>query len=255
MVFIPTQDADRFDRLCRYLLASVLTPGLKSSQSYVAVATTTSLANPWIYQQRKLLRHCSSYLKHMRPEVSADHRSMMLYLNMLLTFTNPQALAPRVEARSAMLGLTNKTLHDLVSRGLLSCLQLLLKKFLCRSRPCLSSTQLSAVMTIALRPSRLLGKEEFVTLCLLHILSVPALTLHLQNLAPESLTLLIKSCSIRDVSSVLRFESDCNDILSKLGGNYTLSLLANIIHLSSCEMQAVQSAPLEFAVCDPLFCV
>ena len=250
LIFHPSSDADRFGQACRYLLSSVLTPGLRTCHNYTSVAADKSRTVQWIYQQRKLLLLCTTYLRGIRPEVSPDHKFMMLCLNMVLSFTNPHALRVPDEVRPVMLVLARNTLKDLLAKGLLPSLQSILRKGLCRSRPCLSLTELSAIVTIATRPLVFFkGSDAYLQLFLQHILSVPALTLHLETTAPDMLVQLSKSCPLQSTLTFLQCEDNMKKIFSSLDGSYSLCLLANIIHLASSELQSLQPDVMAFTVC------
>lgn len=251
LVFRPQRDIDRFVQACRYLLSSVQTPGLKTCFNYTSVAANKNLTVQWIHQQKKLLIHCSNYLCLIRPEVSPEHKLMMICLNMILTFTNPHALQVPDEVRTVMLVLGRSTLKDLTAKGLFQSLQSLLKKGLCGTRPCLSRTELSAIITISTRPLVYFKcSDEYLRLYLLHILSVPAITLHLANTAPDMLTQVQKSCSIHTVFTFLSNDAHIEMIFASLGGSYGLCLMANIIHLVSSDLQSLEidSSPFRVSI-------
>lgn len=64
--------------------------------------------------------------------------------------------------------------------------QSLLLRGLGRAKITLKHVSISAVLTLALRPLASSGfSEKLMTMFLIHILSVPALVLHIQNLAAE----------------------------------------------------------------------
>lgn len=250
LVFQPDKDTDRFGQGCRYLLSSVLTPGLRTCQNYTSVAADKNRTVHWIFQQRKLLLHCSLYLKRLRPDLSPDHKFMMLCLNMILTFTNPHALQVPDEVKPVMLLLARNTLKDLMSKGLLPSLQSVLRRGLCRNRPCLSLTELSAIVTIATRPLLYFkGSDTYLHLFLVHILSVPALTLHLRTTAPDMLAHLSRSCPLETIFSyLLKSDDNVRTIFASLDGSYGLCLLANIIHLSFTDLSTLRSDTTAFTV-------
>ncbi|CAG2064216.1 unnamed protein product, partial [Timema podura] len=65
-------------------------------------------------------------------------------------------------------------------------IQSLLQRGLSRSKIALKHVSLSALVTLAIRPLVSAGfTEKLMTMFVIHILSVPALVLHVQNLAPE----------------------------------------------------------------------
>lgn len=228
LYFQPKNDRNHFDGICRYILSSILTPSSSTSSSYITVASNPKLTLSWIQQIKKILHLCSSFLRELRPEINGDHKSMMLYLNMILTLTNPQVWKLSPEGRAAMTIVSAKMMHDLVSKGLLLSLQALLKKGLCSSRICLNKTQLLAIVTISLRPVITMKNDTQINLFLLQIFSVPGLTFHIQSMAPE--TVLNNSLPIKDVAAFLEKENNFTIIFNALEGNYGLCLLANLIH-------------------------
>lgn len=239
-------DGERFGRVCQSLLSSVLTPGLGSALNYASVATDKKLTVEWMHQQRKLLLHCVQSLNQIRPEVAADHKFMMLYLNMILTFTNVHALRVGDEVRPAVNVLTRKLLSDLVSKGLLTSLQILLKRGLCRNRSSLSQVEMSAIVTIAMRPLTFSKcKDDNLHQFLVHIISVPALTLHLRTISPNILTQFTKNCPLQCILTFLSKEANIKSLFSEIGVNYGLCLVANVVHLSFLDLPAVgQHIPL-----------
>ena len=209
----------RFDRLCKYILGSMLY-SKDASTCYITVSMDKSHGVSWIAQYRKILTICTMNLKHLKPETNSDHKSMVLYLNMLIILTNTASwkFIPDV-MRPVLNQLCNKTICHLVSHGLFISLQVLLQRGLNRMTPCLKKTDLSAIITISMRPLLINSlntqrplvinspntqrpllinspntqgpfNESMINLYLLHILSVPALLHHLDLISPDALTIL-----------------------------------------------------------------
>jgi ubiquitin-protein ligase E3 B len=237
--FQPKNHRIQFDGICRYILSSILSSS--SSLSYITVASNPKLTLPWIKHTKKILQLCSSFLRDLRADLASDHKSMMLYLNIILTLTNPQVWKLSPEGRAAMTIVCTKMMQELVSKGLLLSLQALLKKGLCQSRICLNKTELSAVLAISLRPIVMLKNDTQVSLFLQHIFSVPGLTLHLQNMAQESISVLNNSLSVKDVCNFLEKEQNFIIIFNALEGNYGLCLLANIIDWTCMDEKNITS--------------
>jgi len=175
----------------------------------------------------------------------------MLYLNVILTMTNPQVWKLNPEGKAAMTVISCKMMQELVSKGLLVSLESILKKGLCRSRLCLNKTELSAIMAISLRPLVMFKSDTQINLFLLHILSVPALTFHLYLLAPDSLTLMTSSLPVKDVCGFLSNDQNLLVLFNALEANYGLCLLANIVHWICLDVKNI-SANLAQLMVSPL---
>jgi len=77
--------------------------------------------------------------------------------------------------------------------------QSLLLRGLGRAKITLKHVSVSAILTLALRPLVSAGfSEKLMTMFLIHILSVPALVLHIQSFAPE-----VRKENFSDAFSVL----------------------------------------------------
>ena len=247
LIFDPDRDMQRFRSLCCYLLASVQVTN--AQQNYVSVAGDKRHTIAWIHQQRKLLLHCCFYLKQVRPEMTAHHKLRMLCLSMLMTFTNPFALKAPTEVRSALVVLTRNTLKELVAKGLFQSIRHVLKKCLCRSRPCLNQAELAAIVAIATRPvTSCKESHEFLQQFLVHILSVPALTLHLKSCAPDVMQQLMSSCPLNALSDFLVSKGGTDGVFSALDGSLGICLLANFVHMASMDLSSVTCDVLVFSV-------
>ena len=98
----------------------------------------------------------------------------------LCCFVVGEALKP------GMVQLCNNVMGDLNSRGLYNQLQVLLVKGLARAKPSFKPTSLSAIITLALRPLLAANfSDNLLSLFLLHIMSVPAVVLHVNSMAQE----------------------------------------------------------------------
>lgn len=192
-----SSDRQRFDRLCKYILGSMLY-SKEASTCYIVVSMDKSHSVSWIGQYRRILTLCTSSVRELKPESNSDHKSMVLYLNMLVILTNTGSwkFIPDV-MRPVLNQLCNKTMNHLVSHGLFLSLQILLQRGLNRMTPCLKKTDLSAIITLSMRPlfihlpnTQGPFSDFIINLYLLHILSVPALLHHLQLISPDALTVL-----------------------------------------------------------------
>lgn len=221
-IFDDKLDKARFDRMCRYILATVLAPKFDTKISYVCIGCNKLYSVPWIHQMKSLLWKCAVFLKHIKPEIPIEHKSMMLYLNMLLTLTNSSSWRLMEPLKPVMHQLCVNIMNQLVAKGLLASLQTLLIKGLCRARPSLKKPELTALISIAIRPVMHANySETSVNLFVLHILSVPALIRHLTVSSNDSIKLLNKgSLTLFDEAlKLLSTEQNTRIIFNVLEGN------------------------------------
>lgn len=249
--FHPKVDKERFERLCRYIIASMDADTLQ--ESYVSVALNKEDTVLWIQQLKGILGNCCGYLKEVRPECPQDAKSLMLHLHVLVTFTSTSSwkvlkdktcepLRPVLSQLCASVG------SHLVGKGsLYGALQALLLRGLARAKPSLKRAPLVATINLALRPL-LTGQfsEDLMNLFLLHILSVPALIHHLLNIAPEAVTLLNSHGLFRRSLDILVVEQNMRILFNALEGNYALCLLANLVHLAYLNIENLNSRLLDF---------
>nr|CAD7429602.1 unnamed protein product [Timema monikensis] len=149
---------------------------------------------------KDILWKCCEYLNDLRPESAAEMRVVLLYLHTLVAFTSTNTWTV---LKTKHMELLKPGLNQLCANimgdnwaGLgpvrkVNCLYLLsiqslLQRGLSRSKIALKHVSLSALVTLAIRPLVSAGfTEKLMTMFVIHILSVPALVLHVQNLAPE----------------------------------------------------------------------
>lgn len=246
------RDSQRFDMMCRHILESMLSStDVSSTKSYVSVCYSKNYLMQWITQLKKILQICSSCLKHLNPDSGPDHKSMVLYLNMILILTNSNIWKISDNLRTTMNQLCVNSVSQLVSKGLYVSLQVLLQKGLCRLRPCLKKTDISAIITISMRPViNSSFNETHINLFLIHILSIPALIYHLEIVAPDMFNLMaVDNCTmLSEVIKFLNCDQNSRILFNVLEGNYGLCLLANLINLSYKELDAVRQQILPFVV-------
>ncbi|XP_042898295.1 ubiquitin-protein ligase E3B [Parasteatoda tepidariorum] len=253
LIFVISEDVcdrERFEKVCKYIIASLDSDSLK--KSYIAVAFNKDLAVGWIHHIKIVLWQCCVYLKSLKPEWSQDAKAMMLFLHMLVSFTSigtwkvlnnkqGEALKP------AMNQLCANIMGFLVSKGLYSILQTVLLRGLVRVKPCLKRATLLAITNISTRP---LASSQYsnnlLNLFLLHIVSVPALVLHFHNSAPECLGIFSSNNIFKHAIDLLVSEQNTRILFNALEGNYALCLIANLIHLGHSDIECLQSNLLDF---------
>lgn len=249
--FHPKVDKERFERLCRYIIASMDADTLQ--ESYVSVALNKEHTVLWIQQLKGILGNCCGYLKEVRPECPQDAKSLMLHLHVLVTFTSTSSWKVLKDKtceplRPVLSQLCASVASHLMGKGCLyGALQALLLRGLARAKPSLKRAPLVATINLALRPL-ITGQfsEDLMNLFLLHILSVPALVHHLLNIAPEAVTLLNSHGLFRRSLDILVVEQNMRIIFNALEGNYALCLLANLVHLAYLNIENLNSRLLDF---------
>ncbi|XP_041348845.1 ubiquitin-protein ligase E3B-like [Gigantopelta aegis] len=238
-----SQYEQKFEYLCRYLLASMDTDVTK--MSYVCVALVKEHTLSWIQQLKDVLWKCCLWLKQLKPETYSEMKTISMYLRVLITFTSPSSwkILKGKAGASLTVGMTqlcNNIMGYLNSKGIYKVLQCLLTKGLARSKPVFSRAPLSAIVTIALRPLIAANfSDNLLTVFLLHILSVPAIIHHVASTAQECLSTLITHRIFKRCLDLMTNEQSTRIIFNSLEGNYALCLMANLIQLGFFELEGL----------------
>ncbi|XP_014290363.1 ubiquitin-protein ligase E3B [Halyomorpha halys] len=231
------RDKVRFERLCSYLVAALENENVKIS--YISVALNKEFALEWIRQIKLILWRCCEYLDNLKPDVPSELHSILLLLHTLINFTSistwrilhtQKSMEP---LKPGMVQLCANIMGHLFMRGFYLTLKILLIRGLARSKISLKGVALSAIFTLATRPlvsANLSGK--LVSMFLIHIFSVPALLLHLNQLAPECIGVLEANGFLQHSLELLNVEQDLRIVFNALEGSYALCLIANIIHIT-----------------------
>ncbi|GLH04043.1 E3 ubiquitin-protein ligase Nedd-4 [Gryllus bimaculatus] len=230
------RDHERFEKLCRYLVASLESDSAKLS--YVGVALNKEYSLAWISHMKEVLWKCCCYLDDLRPEIPSDMKVILLYLHTLVAFTatNTWILlkAKHMEKlKHGMNQLCANVMGHLFNKGFYVILKMLLIRGLGRAKISLKHVSLSAIVTLAIRPLVSASfSEKLMTMFVIHILSVPALILHLQNMAPECVSSFVQHDVFAKALELLFVEQNTRIVFNVLEGNYSLCLLANLIQLA-----------------------
>ena len=95
-------------------------------------------------------------------------------------------------------------------------------------------TTLVAAITLTIRPLMSADfSDKLMSIYLLNVLSIPALTLHLKQSSPDSLTMLQKNRIVARSVELLSQEQQLKIHFNALEGSYALCLTANLVHLVS----------------------
>ncbi|XP_065343486.1 ubiquitin-protein ligase E3B [Cloeon dipterum] len=239
LIWDKKQDKERIEKLCSLLVDSLQEE--KAHLSYIGVALNREHSIYWIAHIKKLLWICCQYLEDVSPELSADARSLLMYLRTLIAFTSTSTWAmlktPAMEKlKPGMNKLCANIIGDLVTKGFLATLKRVLIKGLCGAKASLKQISLSALFTLALRPLVLAEfSDKLLSMFLINIFSVPALLLHLSSTSPECLNQLVTNEVFKRSMVLLSTEQNLRIVFNTLEGNYALCLLANLIHMAHLE--------------------
>lgn len=129
---------------------------------------------------------------------------------------------------------------------------MVLLKGTCKTTVTLKTIPFRATLTLSIRPL-LYGNmsENLLLLYLEHILSIPALVYHIENMTPDFLDVLQNNQLLSRVLDLLYNDILLDKISGKLKGTQGLALLGNVInmfHLEPEESAKLMSYP-KFAVC------
>lgn len=233
---------------------------VESKVAYVVVAFEPNYTVPWIHQIKIILSHCSKLISTLRPEKANEFRSIMLFLNMMVTFTSPSSWPILTQQsthakdysnlRPVMNQLCTNVLNTLVTKGFHLNLQSLLHKGLCKSNPSLNKSSLTAVCTLSMRHMINCSFNEIsVKYFLIHILSTPGLIYHLNSTCPETMQSFQSQKLFTKCINFLSNEATSSQLFESLEANYGLCLLANLINLSYIDQDQLKESLMDFVVC------
>ncbi|XP_046427763.1 ubiquitin-protein ligase E3B [Neodiprion pinetum] len=243
LIYKKERDEKRLERLCRYLVQTLDSESLKLS--YVGVALNKDYSISWISQMKSVLHHCLSGLEDLRPDRLSDHKSILLRLHTLVSFTSAGTWAIlRVKNmekfRNGMNQLCANIMGHLVNCGFYAVMKVLLVRGLGRATIALKPVALSAAVTLSLRPlisSQM--SDKLVSMFLINVCSVPALIHHLNVMSPECISALTSHNLFTRSLELLNSEQNLRIVFNALEGNYALCLLANLIQLANIERDEV----------------
>ncbi|XP_066590975.1 ubiquitin-protein ligase E3B [Prorops nasuta] len=242
-IYKKQRDQDRVEKLCRYLVSTLSSESLKTS--YVGIALNKDHYISWISQMKIVLLHCLTGLENLKPERISDHKSILLRLHTLVSFTSPgtwaiQRVKGMEKLKAGMNQLCANVMGHLVNNGFYPIMQVLLIKGLGRTKIALTPVTLSAAVTLTLRPlisSQM--SDKLVSLFLINIFSVPALVYHLNLCAPECISSFTTHRLFARSLELLNSEQNLRIVFNALEGSYALCLLANLIQLANIEGEVI----------------
>eukprot|EP00794_Sanderia_malayensis_P014057 gene14057-15521_t len=172
-----------------------------------------------------------------KPYLCNDSETADIFLSMLMVFTDCKnwkilSMKGGHNIQPVMQQLCSTVLNDLIAKGLYSSLEVFVLNGIKRSNIGINKMQMLAVTTLSFRPLLL---SQFTTsamiIYILHVLSLPAFTLHLEEKCPEGLNLIKEHHIVQKVLSILSDQQDMRIIFNSLEGNKALCLLGNMVHL------------------------
>jgi len=103
--------------------------------SYVGLALNKDYYISWILQMKTVLYHCLSGLDSLKPERVSDHKSILLRLHTLVSFTAPgtwaiQKVKGMDQLKTGMNQLCANIMGHLVNNGFYATMQVLITDFL-----------------------------------------------------------------------------------------------------------------------------
>lgn len=95
--------------------------------------------------------------------------------------------------------------------------------------------------------------DQHVQSFVLHIFSVPALIWHLNHISPEAVQIFYREPILKRIIELLAADDHSRVVFATLEGNYTLCLMANLVHLAFTSLKFIRPHVIDFVVsCLPL---
>lgn len=121
----------KWEKVCRYLLASIESDSLKLN--YIAVALNKEHSLSWIRHIKKVLYVCCTIIETLKPEVHQDTVTLALMLRTLIAFTCPNGWAilkskQLLAMKPAMQQICNNILGHLILKGFFLTLRVVINK-------------------------------------------------------------------------------------------------------------------------------
>lgn len=239
--------------LCKHIVASLFSDDPNTSYIGVIILKPEMTAI-WTRQITHITSIACTFLRHLKPEQSNHHSSIAVFLNVLVCFTSTPSWkvlkSPEYERyRHSLEQICHKVINQLVASGLYHCMNDLLLRGLTRTKPTLKKPALTAIITIATRPMQSSGYvDQQVQHFVLHIFSVPALVLHLNTIAPEAVQIFYREPILKRIIELLVADDHSRVVFATLEGNYTLCLMANLVHLAFTSLKFIRPHVIDFVV-------
>ena len=246
--------------MCRYIVASMFSDEestTNKSISYASIALDKNYTVIFIRQMKNILLRCSSLIARLKSENTSDFKCILLFLNMMVTFTSTsswpvsifkQEFSNNLALKTVMNQLCSNILDSLVAKNFYKNLQSLLTKGLSKNIPSLNKPALTAVITLALRPILISDfSPHFIENFIAHILSVPGLIHHLEYLSPNTIQVLREH---RIFQFCINFLSDdqSSNLFESFEANHALCLLGNVVNFCFLDQDTIKECFVDFVV-------
>jgi len=231
----PRKDEVRFERMMKYLVASLNEENPKLS--FVGVFLNKEFSVAWIKVVKNLCTVSSTILGNISANIPNFNKKVSFYVLVLINFTSPNTWKiSKSKALAALAPHLTQLCHNitghLVDSGLMADLKLVLLKGLASSKVLLKKTTLSAINNLCLRPVIYSSfSSKLVSLYILNVLCVPTLVHQLQAMSPEILTMMRSNEVLKHSIRLLNQEQQLRIHFNALEGSYALCLAANLVNL------------------------
>ncbi|TGZ73457.1 hypothetical protein CRM22_001505 [Opisthorchis felineus] len=247
--FSPQHDKQRFELLIRHIMSTIETA--KPDISFLALALRKATLLDWISVTKWIFVYTLHYLSELDPCTPSGSRLLSLFLSFLLVVTDYSCWSFYDEKlKSSMQQLNAVLLDHMIQYQLYEKLHLLLCKGLARHTPAFTSTSLTGLFTLAVRPLLYsdFDKSKLIVFTS-QILTVPGLILHVSSMMNESYDVIVKErlCS----KIILLYHNHAEELellVSSVEGPYVLCFIANLIQLSLLEEEVIALHCSEFCV-------
>ncbi|XP_050531707.1 ubiquitin-protein ligase E3B isoform X2 [Daktulosphaira vitifoliae] len=250
------RDKQQFEKFCKYIIRSLESESLKFS--YVSVALTKEHAVSWIKHVKEILSVCLIYLSNFQTKTLGDSSFLHTLLHMIVSFTSTSmwiALTSNKTLQGLKHGLerlTENLVAHLLAKNVFNTMQTLLINGFLGSKILLKPVSMTAIMTICWRCLVLSNFSQCIfQLFVVEIYSLPLLLENLVTYSPKLITTFQSGNLLEKILNILMDQSQCNEIFQSLQPSWSLSLIANVIHLAelSTEIEEFEN------ICFPTFVV
>ncbi|XP_047141200.1 ubiquitin-protein ligase E3B isoform X1 [Hydra vulgaris] len=243
-------DEKRFQCLCEAIITN-LESGKEPKYWYMSVMLIKDFTTLWVSSLKKILYICFTLLKSPTAAVNSGKNGTSLYLAMLVTFTDSSSwkilkIKGGENIAPIMHQLCNSLITDLISRGMIMCLEEFLMNGLCRASISLNGTIISATNTLFFRSFKTLSESVPTMHFIVHVLSIPAYIYHLNQLAPESGGIL-KEIFPKTIEYLYNYEN-LKQIYTKLDVNRSLCVVGNLVYLFHLNTEQFQKLKFQLKV-------
>ncbi|XP_060881517.1 ubiquitin-protein ligase E3B [Metopolophium dirhodum] len=231
------RDRQRFEKLCRYIILSLECDAIK--RSYISVALTSEHAVNWISHVKEILSICLTYLTKLQPKSLDDSSFLHTLLHMIVSFTSTSrwcAIHSNISLQGLKPGLerlTENLIAHLLNKNVFNTMQTLLITGLSGIKILLKPVAMTAIMTICWRCLVLSNfSTNIFQLFVIKIYSIPLLVEHLISLSPKIIETFNSVNLLEKIMQLLNDQNQCDEIFHCLHPSWSLSLIANIVHLA-----------------------